>query len=646
MRKLRKLNKLLIVLMMCAAVLSACENGSTTATPTSEEATTAQTAAAVSGELLVDVNLPDLVTFDDEDYAADWSADTPMAIALSGTEATITGTGAEAKDGMVTITAAGTYVLSGKLSEGQIVVDVQDKGTVRLVLNGVDIHDSDSAPIYIKEAEKAIITLQDGTENIVTDGTAYVLADASADEPNAAIFSKADLTINGTGKLSVTGNYNNGITSKDDLKIMAGTIQILAHDDGILGRDLVAVVDGSITVKAEGDGVKATNDTDATKGIIAIAGGEFDIQAGADGIQAETTMLIDGGTYTIVTGGGNVNGEVHVEERGGPRGMATTTEATTSVEDAESKSTKGLKTGGDLIINNGIYTIDSADDTLHSNGNIAINGGEIGMATGEDAIHADAQVIIAGGKVHITKSYEGIEGTTITINGGEVHVTASDDGTNASGENGSNQLNINGGILYVDSAGDGLDANGSVKMTGGTAIVNGPTSSGNGSLDYDGTFEMTGGILVAAGSTGMVQAPSEDSSQYSIVMSFPQTQAAGTLVNLVDSTGNSIVTFAPSKEYQAVAISSPDLKEGSYVLSSGGSSTGSEANGLYADGIYEGGTKVVEFDITKSVTWLNELGVTTAVEGHGGGGGGMRPGGGMRGQKPAFPDQDGTDTQQ
>jgi hypothetical protein len=645
MRKLRKSNKLLIVFMLCAAVLSACENGSTTATPTSEEATTAQTAAAVSGEPLVDVSLPDLVTFDDEDYAADWSADTSTVIALSGTGATITGTGAEAKDGAVTITAAGIYVLSGKLSEGQIVVDVQDKGTVRLVLNGVDIHDSDSAPIYVKEAGKAIITLQDGTENIVTDdGTAYVLADASADEPNAAIFSKADLTINGTGKLSVTGNYNNGITSKDNLKIMEGTIRIQAHDDGILGRDLVAVADGSINVKAEGDGVMATNDTDATKGIIAIAGGKFDIQAGADGIQAETTMLINGGTYTIVTGGGNVNGEVHMEERGGPRGMAITTEATTSAEDTESTSTKGLKAGGDLIVNNGTFTIDSADDTLHSNGNIAINGGEIGMATGEDAIHADAQVIIAGGKIDITKSYEGIEGTIITINGGEVHVAASDDGTNASGENGSNQLNINGGILYVDSAGDGLDANGSVKMTGGTAIVNGPTSSGNGSLDYDGTFEMTGGILVAAGSAGMVQAPSEDSSQYSIVMSFPQTQAAGTLVNLADSAGNSIVTFAPSKEYQAVAISSPDLKEGSYVLSTGGSTTGSEANGLYAAGTYEGGTKVVEFDISKSITWLNESGVTTAAEGHGGGG--MRPGGGMRGQKPAFPGQDGTDTQQ
>ncbi len=155
---------------------------------------------------------------DEDDYVTDWNAENATMIALNGADASIDGTGAEAKDGSVTITAPGTYVLSGKLNDGQIVVDVQDKENVRLVLNGMELQSSDSAPIYIKEAGKAIITLQEGTANTVSDGKTYVYPDASADEPNAAVFSKADLTVNGTGALIVHGNYNNGIASKDDLK--------------------------------------------------------------------------------------------------------------------------------------------------------------------------------------------------------------------------------------------------------------------------------------------------------------------------------------------------------------------------------------------------------------------------------------------
>lgn len=648
------------VVFLCAALVTACSS-TPDKTPAEDNTSTETTEQSTdtSNVQQAGVKLSDLVTFDEDDAATTWSENQSTDIALKGASAIVEGDGAESKGGLVTITDAGTYVLSGKLSDGQIVVNNQDDGIVRLVLNGVDIHDNDSAAIYIQEAGKVVITLEEGTENTVSDGAEYVFADDGKDEPSAAIFSKADLTLNGTGKLSVTANYNDGIVSKDDLKIMSGTYEIQAADDGMVGKDMIAVKDGDFTINAEGDGVKSSNDEDADKGFIAIGDGTYNIKAGNDGIQAETSLVIDSGTYTMVTGGGNENGEVKMGGEPGPHkgmggnrasepgGQATESAATGTTEAAtetESTSAKALKAGGDITVSTGDFTIDSADDAVHSNSSVTLMNGHFQIATGDDGIHANSMVAISGGTMDITKSYEGIEGANIAISGGEFHVVASDDGVNVNGghddtstegtprqdkfeSSGNNLLAISGGMLTVDAAGDGLDANGSIAMSGGTVIVNGPTNGGNGSLDFDGSFEQSGGTLIAAGSSGMAQAPSDNSSQHAISMTFPQTQQAGTLVHLEDSEGNTVLTFAPSKNYQSLVFSSADLKDGgSYTLYSGGTSTGSEANGLYTDGEYSGGTKVVSFEVSSSVTWLNESGVTTGKTNHGPGGGrGNRP---------------------
>lgn len=645
MKNLITTSKKLSIVFLCAAFMAACDSsatqtGSGTAAPVSTAAAAVQTA---SGVQLANLSLSDLVTFGDDDYAADWSNENPVMVKLAGTSATIEGSGAAVSGGTVTINAAGTYVLSGELTDGQIVVDVPDDGDVRLVLNGASISSSGSAGIYVKQAGNAVITAQEATENSVSDGTGYVSADVAEDSPNAAIFSMADLTINGTGTLNVTGNTNNGITSKDDLKIAQGTLKVKAVDDGILGRDMVAVGDAGITVEAGGDGITSTNDTDTTKGFVAIADGTFDITAGSDGIQSEMAVVIEGGTFNLVTGGGNANGEVKTENGPGgfTRDSSSTDTTAAAAEDSESTSAKGIKAAGDISIKGGAFTIDSADDSIHSSSDIVIAGGTFGIASGDDGMHADTSLTVTGGTIDVTKSYEGLEASTLNIAGGESRVVSSDDGVNAGGganaatedaggqqdpfsSTGNNLLNITGGYLTVNAEGDGLDANGSIQMSGGTVIVSGPTSSGNGALDYDSTFEQTGGILVAAGSEGMVKAPSEDSAQYSIGMSFTQTQAAGTLVHLEDSDGNAILTLAPEKQFQSVIISSPDLKSGgAYTLYTGGSSTGTAKGGLYTGGEYTGGTKVVSFELSGSVTWVNESGVTTAPAEMGGGPGGM-----------------------
>ncbi|MFE6074691.1 carbohydrate-binding domain-containing protein [Paenibacillus sp. NPDC057886] len=695
---------------MITAMVTACSAPAATSSTANAAVSTTGTTKTVSVNEQTSVKYADLVTLDADDTNVSWSATDSTTIKLNGTTASITGSGAKAANGSVTISAAGTYVLSGKLTDGQIVVNVADKGTVHLVLNGATINDNDSAAIYIQKAGKAIITLEEGTENAVSDGKTYVYADATTDEPDAAIFSKADLTFNGTGKLTVTGNYNEGITSKDDLKIISGKINVKSADDGIKGKDMVAIQAGTITIESEGDGIKSTNDTDTSKGFVAIAGGTFNIQSGSDGIQAETALVTDGGTFNIVTGGGSANAPAKVEEGpfgggggggwgGGtpPTDMGTPpdgeppadsnadVDTSTTTTEEETTSAKALKAGVDLTVNGGTYTIDSMDDSLHSNNNVIVNEGKFSIESGDDGIHADQALTINGGTITIAKSYEGLEGAIITLNGGDIDVTASDDGVNAaggeeetataaadsttqtkdttatsnisvtettgttstpdqttqdSGRGGApggmpggeaatnNELHINGGSLTVNAGGDGLDSNGSIYMTDGTVIVNGPTDNGNGALDYDGNFEMSGGYLVAAGSSGMAQATSEASTQNTIAMTFPETQKAGTLVHVEDSEGNNILTFAPAKDYQSVVVSSPDLKkDGSYVIYSGGTSTGKAVDGLYTDGTYSGGTKVVAFQSTSNVTWVNESGVTTANSGMGGPGGGRGQGG-------------------
>ncbi|WP_138751349.1 carbohydrate-binding domain-containing protein [Paenibacillus sinopodophylli] len=674
--KKTKIKHFLGIIALCTVLLtSACSNGSnnTAASGNTVVVETASTSEQ-TGETAVtttELSMDELVKFDDADYNTEWSEDSSTKIVYNGTSASVSGAGAAVgESGSVSITEAGTYVLSGTLNDGQLTVDAPD-GTVHLVLNGVEMHDNDSAPLYIVEAGKVIVTLQEGTENKLSDGKNYVYADATTDEPNAALYSKADLTINGTGNLTVEGNFNNGINSRDDLKLVSGTIVVKAIDDGVLGKDRVAALEGAkLTVEAGGDGVKSTNADEEGKGIIAIGGGTFNITSGNDALQAETAMLVNGGTFSLITGGGSVNGETHVEERGGfgrgqqaaPDTASTETSTDSTATAVESTSAKGLKAGTDIQVGGGTFEIDSADDAVHSNGNLTIAGGELTLTTGDDGIHADTAVTIAGGKINITKSYEGIEGSIINLAGGETKITASDDGVNVGGGNdgssvdgragqntitdGTHLMTISGGTHYVNATGDGLDSNGSIVMSGGTVIVSGPTNAGNGSLDYDGTFEMTGGYLIAAGSSGMVQSTSDTSTQQSVLMTFPSTMEAGTMVRLEDSEGNEIATVAPTKTFQSIMISSPDLKQGStYTIYSGGSSTGTETNGLYKGGEYTGGTKIVSFEITSVATWVNESGITTAQSGMGMGGGmggGGRP---MRGQEGGQPPADGALTE-
>ncbi len=524
----------------------------------------------------------------------EYSEDNVIEISL-GTSITEDSSAVDVDGTTVTISAAGTYRISGSLSDGQLVVAAGDQAVVQIIVDNADITNADGAAVAVMSAEKAIVILADGSLNTLTDGATYVFAEGE-DEPNATLYSKSDLTITGEGSLIVQGSYNDGITSKDGLVIDSGDITVDAVDDGIRGKDYVVVSGGTLDITAGGDGIKADNEEDAALGYISVLGGSITVAAKGDAIQAATDVIITGGDFDISAGGGS------------------------SASLAADDSAKGIKGAVSVVIEGGTFSIDAADDAVHSNLSIVINAGSFEIATGDDAVHADDTVEINGGTINVTESYEGIEGAVITINGGDIDITASDDGLNvaggvdgsgtatAAGDAGTDTFRdghgggagapaeevpgdyyiyINGGTIVIESDGDGIDSNGYVYMTGGTVIVNGPTSGRDSAVDHNGTFDMSGGTLIGTNTNGAMSEGIDEGSQASLYLTTQTDIAAGTMIHIETTDGDDVATFGASKSFSVIVFSSPGLVAGeTYNVCLEGSASGDNVGGLYAADAY------------------------------------------------------------
>ncbi|WP_018213055.1 carbohydrate-binding domain-containing protein [Desulfitobacterium hafniense] len=538
------------------------------------------------------------LNFSARDLDVGFDEGTATQITLSDSGIEVAGSGAEAEGETVIITQEGTYVLSGSLPDGQIIVDAPDTDKIQLVLRGVSIHNEDHAALYIKEADKVFITLAADSQNTLSDGTEYV----QRDEVNVdgVVYSKADLTINGGGSLNVIGSYKHGIVSKDDLVITGGKLSVTAQGQGLHGKDCVKIKDGIFALTTQGDAIQSDNTEDETRGFVYIAGGTFTIETQGDAFQAETLLQTDGGNFKIITGGGSDNASTDAmgneqsswgmwgRPQGNPEGInGTAPEAQDTNEEEATPSAKGFKAGTEIILNEGSFDIDSSDDALHSNGKLVITGGTYAISSGDDGLHADGDLTITGGILIIAKSYEGIEGNTITLTGGIIEITASDDGLNVAGgndgssfdrpgqnnftkENTDQFLRISGGEIKINAYGDGLDSNGNLFIEGGTITVSGPVNNGNGTLDYDGTATISGGVLMGTGSSGMAQGFAEESGQYSLLHVLSTSVAAGSEVALTDADGKVILKWTADKEFASVQLSSPELIQGgTYTLTAG-----------------------------------------------------------------------------
>lgn len=545
---------------------------------------------------------------------------------------------------VITITSGGTYIISGTLSEGQLVVDADDE-KVQLVLDNADITCATSAAIYVKSAGKTFITLAEGSENILMNTAEFEAIDDN--NIDAVIFSKDDLTLNGSGTLTINSENGHGIVSKDDLKITGGTYNITAASHALSGKDSVRIAEGTFNLVSGKDGIHSENTDDSSKGYVYIAGGEFTIDSTGDGIDASNIVQIDDGTFDITAGGGVENSTKTHEDNmmGGPGGGngpqmgeepsgeapggnapsekpsgeapqggsgnsssdnsnsdretppekpdSNTDQSESDTSDSDSASTKGIKADGRLYINGGTFTINSADDSVHSNSAVTINDGTYTLATGDDGVHSGEALEINGGTITISESYEGLEGLTVTINDGDIDIISSDDGINAAGGteemgfggmgNDSTEdtstdemwMEINGGYIHVLAGGDGIDSNGDITVNGGEVYIDGPSDNGNSAIDYGdrSACYINGGTVVAIGSSGMAEDISDDSDQQVMLVKLDSQKEAGE-VTLTDSDGNEIITYTALKAYDCVIISTKDLEAGqTYTLTTSGTQT-------------------------------------------------------------------------
>lgn len=556
---------------LLACSISGCsfDSFSKTATETSSENSSSATEITY-------LNADDMFT--DRDKEVGYDEDTATAITLSDNASSCDSSSVSISDNTITITDEGTYLLTGSLSDGQVIVNANDK-KVQLVLDSVNINCDTSAALYVKAADKVFVTLASDSENSLSNTSDFVAIDDN--NIDAVIFSKDDLTLNGSGTLTVTAKYGHGIVSKDDLVITSGTYQITAAKHALSGKDSVRIADGVLTLDAGTDGIHSENTDNDAKGFIYIANGDISITADSDGFDAEETLQVD--------------------------------------------------------------------------------GGNIEVAAGDDGLHADGDLIITDGTINVTKSYEGLEGMTVTVEDGNISIVSSDDGINAAGDGTSeessqsgtppekpdgsdstedrpeppsgfdkndnssansnsdsnsdskpadlpdgnggpgggndapgggndgpgggmeeatdyNLIQISGGKIYINANGDGIDSNGNLTVTGGEIYVDGPTSGGDGALDCSGTALISGGTVIAVGSSGMAENFDSSSAQGSMITTVSDSMITGD-ITLTDSEGNTIVSYSPSKEYSSVAISCADLKEGeTYTLVAGDTSTSVSLN--------------------------------------------------------------------
>ena len=596
----------------CTGTKRSTDNVVSSETETNAEETSAQSEAGTFSSADM---------FTERDLAGTYEESGAVYVTLSDDGITGETDGVAINGQTVTITAEGTYIFSGTLSEGQIVVDA-DNAKVQIVFDNVDITCASSAAVYVKSAEKVFVTLAEGSQNTLRNTDEYVAIDDN--NIDAVIFAKSDLTLNGTGSLTIISAEGHGIVSKDDLKITGGTYDITAAGHALSGKDSVRIADGTFILTAEKDGIHAENADDEEKGYIYIADGDFTITSDGDGMDASNIVQIEDGTLDITAGGGAANSlKTHESDMpGGPGGgmpqngekpdgesmpqMGEKPDGENMPQDTTTDesgtSTKGIKAGGSMYLNGGTYQIDSADDSIHSNANITIADGTYTLATGDDGVHADDALTVNGGTITVTESYEGLEGLTVTINDGTIDITARDDGINTAGgtdqsgfgtfgdhfkgmdsaddeteETTDNEMwmELNGGYIHILAGGDGVDSNGDLTINGGEIYIDGPSDNGNSAIDYGdrSSAYVNGGMLVAIGSSGMAEGMSDSSKQEVLMVKLGEQMEAGD-VELTDNEGNVIVSYTALKSYDCVIISTAEVESGAtYTLTTSGTMT-------------------------------------------------------------------------
>lgn len=512
-----------LALTGCSTTSNALASGTTAdssvgTTATTSSATATDTAASnssfstnvKSGEKLdVDTH------YSEQDLSWDTSSET--AIDLSNPTAT---DGVTVEDGTLTITKAGTYKLSGEY-QGQIKVETADSDAVRLVLDNANTTNSSGAALNVVNADEVILYSASGTTNTISDGADYTAT--GEDDPDAVVYSKADLTIAGEGTLKVNGNHEDGIHTSDGLVIASGTLEVNAANTGIKGKDYVDILGGTINVTAQQDGIKSTNDTDEGQGWTRLSNGTVTVNAGDDGFKASRVVEISGGSLTVEQSDEGIEAQ-YINVSGGDVNV-------TSADDGMNAS---LKTSNSESTDSSENTSDAANQQQNNQQQGSLPGGQQSGTSNQQqqGMGQPPQGGMPGG------------------GGGTFEVIDA-------------AINVSGGHVTVNAEGDGIDSNGVTTLSGGTLIVNGPSQGGNAALDTNGDLLLNGATVLSGSTADMFEAPSTNSTSGYLKLTNSSGFEQGSTVQVADSSGKVVANYKVTKSnVQLVLVSSSSIVKG------------------------------------------------------------------------------------
>ena len=545
-----------LALTGCSTTSNALASGTTVAdssvgtTATTSSATATNTAAS-SSSFSTNVKSGEKLDVDTHYSEQDlsWDASSETAIDLSNPTAT---DGVTVEDGTLTITKAGTYKLSGEY-QGQIKVETADSDAVRLVLDNANITNSSGAALNVVNADEVILYSASGTTNTISDGADYTAT--GEDDPDAVVYSKADLTIAGEGTLKVNGNHEDGIHTSDGLVIASGTLEVNAANTGIKGKDYVDILGGTINVTAQQDGIKSTNDTDEGKGWTRLSNGTVTVNAGDDGFKASRVVEISGGSLTVEQSDEGIEAQ-YINVSGGDVNV-------TSADDGMNAS---LKTSDSESTDSSANTFDTANQQQNNQRQGSLSGGQQSETSNQQQQGTgqppQGQPPAMSGTSQDGTSQNGTTGT------GQQGMGQPPQGGMPGGGGGTFEvvdaaINVSGGNITVNAEGDGIDSNGVTTLSGGTLIVNGPSQGGNAALDTNGDLLLNGATVLSGSTADMFEAPSTNSTSGYLKLTNSSGFEQGSTVQVADSSGKVVANYKVTKSnVQLVLVSSSSIVKG------------------------------------------------------------------------------------
>ena len=522
------------VTLIAALGLTGCSTASgttlTSGTSTVHSAVSGTTAGTSTSNTAAEQTLDAQTHYTNEDLT--WDSSGEKTIDLANPAAT---DGVSVENGTITITSGGTYRLTGEYS-GQVKIDAAKTDTVRLVLDNAKITNSTGAALNVVSAAEAIIYTAAGTTNTVADEANYTAT--GDDDPDAAIYSTANLTLTGEGSLSVKGAYEEGIHTTGGLVIASGTLEVNAANTGIKGKDYVDITGGIVNVTAAQDGIKSTNTDDESLGFTRLSAGSVTVSAGDDGLKAPHTLEISGGTLNIEKSNEGIEAQYINILDGDVTVNSTDDGINASLKDSSSDTSSDTTSGTAITGQQTQQNQNGQTQQAPAGGGAAPGGSQGSTGQNQNMPQPPADGAMPGG------------------GGGTFEVVDA-------------AINISGGTVTVNAEGDGIDSNGTATFSGGTVTVNGPVAGGNNALDSNGDLLLNGGTVTTGSTADMFEAPSSASTSGYLKITDSSALTQGSTVQVTDSSGTVVANYKiTTSGVQLVLVSNKNIVKGqSYTVS-------------------------------------------------------------------------------